>query len=360
MIPPNFDIMESLSALIGVSAPVSAGKSVDFAELLASANTDATANPVLVAPEVTPVVAGATDVPAKGSPAPIQLDGDPVFECSPIAPRATQMPIANKATQNISSDPLAREPQTADAPIVAEQTVAATADAPVLAIKALPQMAVQTALPPVISEDAAEPKIALPEKRRVVDYGVEQASLPQNDARIMAARSVLPEAIKPSARVSVDNAESVVVALADTRAAPLLQPIDKPVLAMPDRVAAFAPLIADAVRDLVHLAQDKDVRFNVRPEALGLVAVTIERDAAGPTLRLAVETQVAAHAVRQAEPMMNDARGVAPFVQVTVDLNASDQRGRHARAPINAKRQSGDAATPIEHRTTLAATGRYA
>ena len=58
--------------------------------------------------------------------------------------------------------------------------------------------------------------------------------------------------------------------------------------------------------------------------------------------------------------MMNDARGVAPFVQVTVDLNASDQRGHRARAPINAKRQSGDAATPIEHRTTLAATGRYA
>ena len=280
----------------------------------------------------------------------------------PTSEPTIQTLITDNPTQAAVSNPVVPKPPTGEAPIDAEKLVVATVDGLALKIEAmplpLPQVVFETAALLVVPSDVTDVKPAISSKRRAVDHEPEKVGLPQNHTRTVSVVPVVSDTAKSVTRVSIDNAESVVVALADTRAAPLLQPIDKPASTTPDRVATFAPLIADAVRDLVHLAQDKDVRFHVRPEALGLVAVTIERDAAGPTLRLAVETQLAAQAVRQAEPMMNDARGNAPFVQVTVDLNASDQRGRHARAPINAKRQSDDAPTPIEHRTTLAASGQ--
>ena len=125
-----------------------------------------------------------------------------------------------------------------------------------------------------------------------------------------------------------------------------------------DRSPTFSAHIAVAIREVMSFARDRDLQFTLRPEMLGPIDVTIERSEAGQTLRLGVETPAAVQTVRAAEPILNDVRGGAPFVQISVDLNAPDSRGRPVRAPIVVRRLREDAlSAQITH---TASGGRYA
>ncbi len=135
--------------------------------------------------------------------------------------------------------------------------------------------------------------------------------------------------------------------------------IDKLMAPMPDRVSTFPGYVADAAHDILRMTGDADMRFNVRPETLGQIAVTIQRSEAGLGLRLGVETPAAVQAVRQAEPMLNDVRGHVPFAHVSVDLNSPDTRGRSARVTPLVRRARGDD-REIMLQPAPVTTGRYA
>jgi hypothetical protein len=131
---------------------------------------------------------------------------------------------------------------------------------------------------------------------------------------------------------------------------------------MPDRGASlFSAHVAALARDVVSMGTERDMRFNVRPEILGPVAVTIERREDGPTLRLSVETPMAVQAVRQAEPALNDAaaRAGSPFVQVSVDLQSPGQRDRPTRAAPLMKRGRDDVTIPGIEQAAVT-SGRFA
>jgi hypothetical protein len=128
----------------------------------------------------------------------------------------------------------------------------------------------------------------------------------------------------------------------------------------PDHGSALVAQIMTIARDVVAVAGDKDVRFNVRPEALGPVAVTIARGDEGPTLRLGVDTTAAMQAVRQAEPQLTDlaTRTGASFVHVAVDLNSREQRGRPQ--PTVSGRRARDVLVQQPLETVPVPTGRFA
>jgi hypothetical protein len=135
--------------------------------------------------------------------------------------------------------------------------------------------------------------------------------------------------------------------------------IEKVAVAVAARTPVFAVQIADVARDVLRITGDAEMRFNVKPDTLGPIAVTIERGEAGLGLKLGVETPAAVHAVRQAEPILNDVRGNAPFVQVSVDLNSPDARGRPARAAALIRRaRQDDREIMLQHAPVT--TGRYA
>ena len=179
------------------------------------------------------------------------------------------------------------------------------------------------------------------------------------DAQIAVAAPALFEPDKRPANAPIEQTDLSAVPTTDFRPAVRLPVPHKLALPMAERAATFAPVIADAVRDLAVMAQDKDLRFNVRPEALGPVAVTIERSEAGPTLRLSVETQAAAQAVRQAEPMLNDARGHLPFVQVTVDMSAPDSRNRSPKNMLRPAQSTNEGSDRLQSPQS-APVGRFA
>jgi hypothetical protein len=135
--------------------------------------------------------------------------------------------------------------------------------------------------------------------------------------------------------------------------------IEKVAVAVAARTPVFAVQIADVARDVLRITGDAEMRFNVKPDTLGPIAVTIERGDAGLGLKLGVETPAAVQAVRQAEPILNDVRGNAPFVQVSVDLNSPDTRGRQARAATLIRRaRQDDREIMLQHAPVT--TGRYA
>jgi hypothetical protein len=139
----------------------------------------------------------------------------------------------------------------------------------------------------------------------------------------------------------------------------LLPMIEKVAVAVAARTPVFAVQIADVARDVLRITGDAEMRFNVKPDTLGPIAVTIERGEAGLGLKLGVETPAAVQAVRQAEPILNDVRGNAPFVQVSVDLNSPDARGRPARAAALIRRaRQDDREIMLQHAPVT--TGRYA
>jgi hypothetical protein len=173
------------------------------------------------------------------------------------------------------------------------------------------------------------------------------------------AAPIVVERISLVAVRKTEGDDPVTVTIADGPRPSTPLPIERSTITLPDRVPTFPAYVVDAARDILSIIKDNDVRFNVRPETLGTVAVTIERGDAGPSLRLGVETAAAVQAVRQAEPMLNDLRGALPFVQVTVDLNSPDARGRAARAPATARRgHTAISGVMIEQAPTRG--GRYA
>jgi hypothetical protein len=127
---------------------------------------------------------------------------------------------------------------------------------------------------------------------------------------------------------------------------------------MPDRRAPdFSAQLMRLARDVVDVSAGEDVQFNVRPAFLGPVSVTIERRDDGPSLRLGVETQAAAQAVKQAEPVLTTS--ASPFVQVSVDLNSPGQRERSARTAAFAKRGREIVPDPVILQAA-AKSGRFA
>ena len=339
MLAPKIDKVESLGALTTVGSSTPAAVAADFAELLAGITAKPGAEATV--PTVAPQIFGLT----------MNLKRTDLA----FVDREESTVVNHTSTQTERAEPTI---ETGLAEAEEKGAVIATRMLPV--VDGLPFITNLVILVATTQDVVVEGKALRPTKLPIVDRAAEKAAIQPVDPRIAIAPPAFVDAEKISSRASIDTPDLSIAVAIDLRSGTLPQTSDKPAPPMPDRVATFAPLIADAMRDLVTLGQNKDVRFNVRPEVLGPVAVMIEHGPGGPTLRLGVETPAAAMAVRQAEPMMNDARGNASFVQVTVDLNAPDQRARSGRAPIIAKRRSDDDSRPIEHRATLAATGRYA
>jgi hypothetical protein len=339
MLAPKIDNVESLGALITVGSSTPAAVAADFAGLLAgiTAKPGAEATVPTVAPQTFDLTMNLKRT---------DLAFDDREESMVVNHTSTQTELAEPAIEN--------------GLIALEEKDAVIATRMLPVVDGLPFITNTVVLVATTQDVEVEGKALRPTKPHIVDRAAEKAAIPPVDPRIVIAAPAFVDTEKISSRASVDTPDPSIAAVVDLRPGTLPQTSDKPTPPMPDRVATFAPLIADAMRDLVTLGQNKDVRFNLRPEVLGPVAVMIEHGPGGPTLRLGVETPAAAMAVRQAEPMMNDARGNASFVQVTVDLNAPDQRARSGRAPIVAKRRSDDDSRAIEPRATLAATGRYA
>lgn len=339
MLAPKIDKAASLGALTTVGSATPAAVAADFAGLLAglTARPGAEATVPTVALQIFDLTMNLKQT---------DLAFDDREESTVVNHTSTQTEHAEPA---IESGLIATEEKDA---------VIATRILPV--VNGLPFITNTVILVATTQDVDVEGKALRPTKLHIVDRAAEKAPIQPVDPRIAIAAPAFVDAEKIPLQASIDTPDLSIAAAIDLRSGTLPQTSDKPAPPMPDRVATFAPLIADAMRDLVTLGQNKDVRFNVRPEVLGPVAVMIEHGPSGPTLRLGVETPAAAMAVRQAEPMMNDARGNTSFVQVTVDLNAPDQRARSGRAPIVAKRRSDDDSRAIEPRATLAATGRYA
>lgn len=317
MITPQLNIAESLSLPTGTGVTLPQAATPDFAALFASvavAPSDEGSEPtvaiefVMSEPVVLSFPTGTESVMPVALPALAQFSIMPAISVA----LGTQTPAAVMSIVEEDSSTTSVEPFPADA-----GTTATTTSEPVTVS---PTFVSATILP-------SGPPVTLAEPQR----NVASKALDPDAAVVAIATSVVVEPAKRTTSAVVERIELSIAPLSEIRLAAVVTVPDKHFAPMPNRAATFAPIIADAVRDLVAIAHDKDVRFNVRPETLGPVAITIERTEAGQTLRLSVETQAAVQAVRQAEPMMNDARGSAPFVQITVDMNAPDSRGRSPR-----------------------------
>ena len=201
----------------------------------------------------------------------------------------------------------------------------------------------RTAELPVSASNPEKPIVAPP------------AIVPSPD-RVVAAELPVPKLATQIDRVEV---QMPVTELRGPSTVPLAV-ADKPLSYPVDRAVTFAPMLVQIARDVLALSADRDVRFNLRPDVLGPVAVTIERTEAGPNLRLGVETHAAVQAVRAAEPMLNDSRSAAPFVQVTVDMNAPDQRSRNGYRPVAVPRRGDGHSTDNIIERSPVVTGRYA
>ena len=213
---------------------------------------------------------------------------------------------------------------------------------------------------PVVIANAPQPIDSLPpapKPRRVESLAT--ATVPSRAVAALSTTPVVLEVRGPVVERKVDLPEPVATVATEPRMPPQPLPmIEKAVLATPERIPVFAVQIADVARDVLTLTKNDDVRFNVRPETLGPLSVTIERGDAGPSLRLGADTPAQVLAVRQAEPMLNDTRGGSPFVQVTVDLNSPESRGKPSRAAMltrHTREQSHEIMTPPP-----VTTGRYA
>jgi hypothetical protein len=383
MIAPDFNIPESLGALIGVGVAPPAADVPDFAALLSSVTPEPVAvqPPASTAPEipapaapsvtaalpkgviepalenapaslmvampklVTPEALNAAPsvAPPASDPMPISSDKSTIAEPFKFPPDATkEVPAHDQMPERVEA---ASEDIAIDAPALADvvQQILISVDAPLTAT----------------SEFKMAPEISTLAKRQMVERHEEAAAPQVVDTQIAIAAPMLLEPAKRTASRTFEKLELSVAPAMDQRPMAVLPTLEKPAPPLPERVATFEPIIADAVRDLIAIARDKDVRFSVRPEILGPIAVSIERSDAGPILRLGVDTQAAVQAVRQAEPMMNDARGNAPFVQVTVDMSAPDGGARTPRSlpQSRAKRDQKLEQTP---QMQPALAGRYA
>lgn len=206
-----------------------------------------------------------------------------------------------------------------------------------------------------------------PEQHRINDLPVmmsvpEKPVLAPQVAVPLPERNVVADVLAPKLVLQIDRIEVQVPAVSELRG-PSAVPTavtERVQSSLVERGPIFAPMLMQISRDVLALSPDRDVRFNVRPDVLGLVAVTIERTDAGANLRLGVETQAAVQAVRAAEPMLNDNRGSAPFVQVAVDMNAPDQRSRNGYRTASQIRRNESRSTDTIIERGPVVTGRYA
>jgi hypothetical protein len=194
-------------------------------------------------------------------------------------------------------------------------------------------------------------------------------STPQSAVRAVVRREEMPVTSQPAQpaerRAAQRGAEHIsgVLGLPDAgpRAPGVVMaaaPSSEAGSSMPDRRAPeFPAQIVHLARDVVAVSAGEDVQFSVRPAFLGQVSVTIERSDDGPSLRLGVETQAAAQAVKQAEPMLNTL--ASPFVQVSVDLNSPGQRERSAKTAAFLKRGREIAPDPTIEQAAIK-VGRFA
>lgn len=383
----------------GSAPPELLAPSADGPDVAAQPNPEAPLPPFRM-----PVPTGQTHVPVLGSA--IEADAQPAPDRGvvPLPKTVTPIPVplAKSPRAKIDVPEAVKDERESDAgnPIDEEHipkiagVLSAVDPTPVtpgqVPDKADPHMLVTPGLPipaaqsvPCIEHNvaAAEPDIITPMLRpkpgahvqlhlRRVDLPVAQAAAPDKGAPPVAAATEL-RAMLPFAehRQSIEPLAGNSVAVTTDTSTHILAPAARGDMAgdagspsTSDRAAAlFSVQIAALARDVVVVGAERDVRFNLRPEMLGPVAVTIERRDDGPTLRLGVETPAAVQAVRQAEPALTDAaaRTGSPFVQVSVDLQSPGQRDRPARAASLIKRGRDDVLlAPIE--PAVVTSGRFA
>lgn len=373
MIAAKFDMLQGLGGLIGGNPAVPTGQSSDFGGMLAAMTsgneTDVAASmPTAAEPIIAP---SAPAVISAGAPVVITAGGEEPVMIEAYPQRPTAVPIVGNSRlpmppASIAMMPKSAETLTGSPPIEDVLTAEGPERAEASRVSVTPESE------PVPIANLVEPRLIVPEvvaqsspphgpKLCALEHNEPKINPPLNAVGTVIAAPALPDAVKPVRQSTVEITDTVNAVAVEQRVSlttTVLTP-HKAVFAMPDRLPTFAPLIADAVRDLVTMSRDKDLRFNVRPEALGPVAVTIERSDAGFGLRLGVETPAAVQVLRQAEPMLNDVRGNAPFLQLTVDLNLAEQRGRPARTAMIPKRDHDAIVNEIEPPTAMP-SGRFA
>lgn len=195
--------------------------------------------------------------------------------------------------------------------------------------------------------DASAP-VAAPAHASVVHKPITMigAEIPIDTARIQAEQPVIL-ALPPNFARTPDNAQTPFEPATPNNRASIERP-------------PFLPIVTQDLRQQISiLTGDRPLHFNVRPETLGPVAVSIALGEEGRSLRLGVENATALQAIRQAEPQLIDMinRGGTNFVQVTVDLSGRDQRSR-AQPPVVTRRPDGTLTTL--HEPAAAPTGRFA
>jgi hypothetical protein len=354
MIAPQIDMVAYLGNVIGASIPALSNDAPDFAAMVAAVSATLDTDRVLAS----------TDVDCARTPTPPVADY--LASIAELEPETAERIVAVGAlpkpaiiddlpiTERADARPAQRD---ADAVLTDDKDAAAEPFSSVIPVPPSVKPIVQLV---IAAETLSNIETPVAPKARMLERTFEKSESPTGDVRVAIAVPIMLETVKAAPKRSNDKPDPLILAATDQRVPlpAIALSSEKPVTALPDRMPTFAPMIADVARDLVRLAQDKNVRFNVRPETLGPVAVTIERSDAGPSLRLSVETQAAVQAVRHAEPLLNDARGAAPFVHVSVDLSSPEGRSRTARAAAAIKRGRNDI---IENSIAgPVITGRYA
>lgn len=354
--------VDGLSLPTGSGASVPGSATTDFAALFACvAVVSSEGSSVPVAVTIPPTdelpIDTESDMPVtQALPTPFSIT-PPISTVTVRPDGALVAQSIDKASAPKQAEPKAavQQPDDGDTPVPTADALLVSSAVALFVAGPVDQPINENAIAPIAPAADQPVSNALPLTDRTVRH-----QAPVVDVAVVGiAATVVGEPAKRATGTPVERTESPVVLSIETRAAPLAQIPEKPLVPLSERAAPFAAIVSDAVRDLATLARDKDVRFNVRPEMLGPVAVTIERTDAGPALRLGVETHAAVQAVRLAEPTMNDARGSAPFVQITVDMNAPESRGRSPRAMPPQQAAENHVLEPIQRQLPVS-TGRYA
>jgi hypothetical protein len=377
MTPPlNLD-----GVLATMATPVASPKSdavSDFAALVAAANLCRVAAPlppaqiVEVANVNTPIVDGVQGDQSAEPPAAVLVVGDvgtsePVstvpadWKEKPALPEQIAvrllrpMVILSAPLQNAQTAPA----QTPDRPRQDETDQVAQGETPVTET----DDRFSGAVLPDVSQVAADPQ---PKPTKESPKTHDTALVPQLAVRIEVrteATALAAQPVQPSERRTAWREAEPVGAPTLLDAGPRASILaaaraSDAGSSMPDRRAPdFSAQLMHLARDVVDVSAGEDVQFNVRPAFLGPVSVTIERRDDGPSLRLGVETQAAAQAVKQAEPVLTTS--ASPFVQVSVDLNSPGQRERSARTAAFAKRGREIVPDPVILQAA-AKSGRFA
>jgi hypothetical protein len=372
MMPLNLESANVLSGVLTGNAPNSAPDAPDFANMVVAAGkseqstlpvvADSEPNvPTLDFANISPELADEQATPRS----PVAQSKVPDFESVSTmldtnAVAASDIPTATAKMAEIDH----AKAGTAPTLLPAEQPQSATP---------IPQNLIAALVMPVVSPvtvkieasaspPEAEPVSVTPARLRLLNMARSNDKPTANIVEPMATPivvSVVTSASEPQRPMSL-QIEPVAPPPADIRmpAPAATQGIERALPTLVERMIAFKPTIIDAARDVAQVGDARDLRFNVRPETLGLVAVTIERTDAGQSLRLGVETPAAVQAVRQAEPTFTDARSGNSFVNVTVDMTASDQRGPVPRVATAMRQNPLD--IPDDQSSAPALAGRYA